>query len=453
MSEVSKSSSVTYRPIESLDPKYTFTRLYQQTGSASVTIPVGGASGSEIVFEIPAKVHNLSRSELSFTLNFITPGAVVATSNAFIYDYVCSFFTQVQLYTRSGLYLMDYRYADYANAITGKACKSMADYLTNDQPSTLGLARSDAISTSTLRPNGATLNPNYTDFNYFQGVALPVGPATTLHGNFKIPLSDLCPESILAVDKDLYFGGEVVLLRFVLNSYANISWLVTALTNPHTGAAVGTSDIQLNPLSLRLAVEQEPMIVDSIVQKCKEAGGMNVIVPVATVYRQVVNAGNNQIVTLRLNRSHGSHLLRCYYTNILTANGTGAGNSDLHYLPFRPTTYYTALENLRIQQFDLTTAENDDFEYVRDFLSETCIQNVSMYSVNWFHVDDFTGKKFIKDRDEIYKRNILCGLPLDKEYKYDVNITTPADANSKDHYIVAIGLKNLNVSPAGISLV
>lgn len=465
MSEVSKSSSVSYRPIQSLDPQYQFNRIYQQTGTTTLTLSAN-TDPNEMVFEIPSKVFNPAKTELSLKFTLTAGGAGRYNK---IYQSLVPLFSQVQLYTRSGLYLMDYRFADLGSEFMSKLCTSFDKFMTNT-PESWGLNRCNVggkeftaagtqlQSIGLCAPAGGTVNPDFTDLNYFL-TSPTINNADVF--NFKIPLSHICPESILSVDKDLYMGGEVVLLRFLWNgiakvqyvagtaqaggtAYAQQQFLYDVVTN--AGAAAG--NIAVEEISLRLAVEKNPVIVESIVNKCKEAGGMNVIIPFANSYKQTIGSGTNQTVTLRLNRSHGSHLLRVYYGYMLTTQANVYSNRYLHTIP---DSYYTSLENERLQQFDLDCTRGDDYEYMRDLLKDTCIQNAVMHQRSWVHVDDFTGKKHIKEREDIYKKNIICGLPLDKEYKYDVNIVDAS--TSYDHYIFAVCLKNLNVSPAGISLV
>ena len=434
MSEsLQKSNAVTFKKTEAVDPSYRYLKISQQTGSTTKTIDAN--TGAEMVFELPVQCMNLKNIDLVMIMT-LTAGA--ATFYNRFYTGLNPLFTQIQFYNRAGTYLVDNRDSEYINNIIEKTDCTLSEFLTRSDE-IWGAHRCDA--TGLGRYVGTALSPNYTDLEYC--VAGAVNTADVFR--FKIPMSVLCPSTAFACDR-LFYAGEVMLLRFVWNVLANVQFKGTDALDPTTGVAAAAGNIAVSDIQLRIPVCTNQDIVNSIIEKAKSDGGYNMSIPYVHSFRQDLTASTSQTASVRLNRSHGSNLLRVYHSMMLTTQP----DIPSKYLSATPTSYYTTLDNERIQQFDLVRANNDDYEYHRTFLQETPIQNVSMYAYNWFHCDSFDGRREVVKRQEVLSKNIICGLSLDREYKYDVVLTTANSAFT--HRIHAVCLKNVNVSKSGISV-
>jgi hypothetical protein len=130
---------------------YQLSRLIQQTGGQGVVVGIAG--GDQSIFEIPPKVMNFSKSILSFTLApTVTAGALFPFM--FVDGYPC--IRQLQLYTRSGLYLCDINDFDrYSNMtmrrntlnsdVSGWDCPGAGYLITNAVGTYNGLVPGSAI--------------------------------------------------------------------------------------------------------------------------------------------------------------------------------------------------------------------------------------------------------------------------------------------------------------------
>jgi len=117
---------------------------------------------------------------------------------------------------------------------------------------------------------------------------------------------------------------------------------------------------------------------------------------------------------LRFNRGHGIRLKKIFHSvfnsaeTVSTSTDNAAGNirvrataydNDNRFYPatggdgvVRPkvNTFYTMLDNERIQEFNLTCASFDDYKLLKDKLAESMIQSSDMYYYNWFWIEDFS---------------------------------------------------------------
>lgn len=433
---VQKSDALDYKSSSSVQPTYQFLQVFQQSGLTTSNT----TAGTEMLFEIPTKVVNLSKSELVFTA---TPTAAAATYYNRLFTSMVPWFNQVQLYTRGGLYLADIRYSNFANTITNKACTSLDEELTNDLTSG-GLTRINSDGT-TRRVDGTTANLPYTEIKYVeQGAITAAEPVIT----YKIPLKNIGFESILELDKDLYFG-EVLILRFVLNAQSSVGFRGTNENNVSNGAAALAGVVSLSAISLRIACEKDQMIEKSVMDKANS--GMSLVIPYIHAFKTNLAASANHTVTLRLNRAHGHSLMRVYHSSFLAAPAVNTVYDNNNKADNKISQYYSMLDNQRIQQFDLDTSLLDDYEYHRDLLKNSAMQNANVYQTNWFHCDDFTGFKSPAERKKIYEQNVVCGIPLDVERKWDIYMTTPG-AVAYDYYTVAVCQRTLTIGSGGMTL-
>ena len=127
MTDIVISNQVDYKKYNYVTPNYELSKLTQQTGGATVTATTSG--GQESIFKLPAKVINLAQSRIKFT-------ATIPNLNA-SYNWaqcnVLQWWQQIQLYTRSGLMLMDLINAhNYTNLVYPYEAK-LVELQTNDQ--------------------------------------------------------------------------------------------------------------------------------------------------------------------------------------------------------------------------------------------------------------------------------------------------------------------------------
>jgi hypothetical protein len=417
-------------------PKYKFSKLYQQTGGQVVAI----TTSQESVFELPPRCMNLRRSALRFTA---TPSA--GTNFNYFFASNVAAIRQVQLYTRGGAFIADSNKVDYLSDIMAKTEEPVENVLINDVNNATIAARDIRYGSSI----GANSTPyDYTTNNRAQNTTEPLyihteGAADTTATpvlTFTIPLSQFYG-TIMALDKDLYFN-EVILLKIVWNDAAAWGANSTATNNRVAGAEALTS-IGIAGLELYLALQQNELMCAALINTVRSTG-LKLTIPYVYSFRNTSGANStSQMVSIRLNRMHGSHLKKIYHVFYHLTDSLSTRYSHTNVDKAQVVDYYTSVDNARRQEFNVSTASNEDWLEVQDHLKGTVINNLDTYRYNWFVLDKF-------DDQDIYNKYdcIDAGLDLSIERKWDIIATT---ANTRfNQYTFAIVARELSITPAGL---
>lgn len=520
MSEQKVATQLDYKQTSMIHPEYKFSKIYQQTGSQTVTVSTAG--NAESVFEIPVQAMNLSKSVLSFTL---TPAAA-GGANTYNYTFMdCAApISQIQLYTQGGTYIVDINKANDYTKVVWKPETKLQDFLdmpnhdagdgwgqylqkcnANNQGNLSTASRyyrvttdsagaasaggndgsygqyqitatnagdvSDEIalainavgnsvktlvtqpSVAARRHTDATLpfqgtGGVYVNVAYKEAKYLAVGAVNdpTPVINVKLPLG-MFYNSLLALDKDMYFG-EVLYLRVVWAASTKVLFRAVnanGLAGPATAAAAYNNNYDLTNLQLFLCLEKNQLIVNSLIQKVM-SGGMNLLVPyVHTSQISFTGAGvQSQVASKRYNRGHGQRLLKIYHaifdnteaTNVAFDHSSMAGNRACD-------TFHTTLDNVRQQEYEITVANDEDYMQLKDRLKGSAILNSDIYHYNWFWLDSW-------DHGCDNNENVACGLDLTSEHTW--NFETADAQGPQRHVTFAITQRTLSITPQGMSI-
>lgn len=468
-------SALDYQKYVSTHGTYQLTRLIQQTGTQ--TVPVPNAGGAESIFEIPPKVINFAKSSLRFSVTPVAGGA--NNFNCFFTDGLPCI-RQLQLYTRSGLYLVDINDLDrYSNMVLRREVPHEDllnfDNINSANPTGLfeGLVESNILAASNFRldstavagqAGASSANTNYLEPLYY--IYGGLNTATPVL-NYCINM-DIIKNSLLGLDKDLYFKGEILYLRIVWSPATKFYFVSPTASTGVLVPVAPTGAITISNLVFYLAVEINPEIENMIKSKCSSAEGLSLITP-WIFYNKINLTSTIQNITTRYNRAHGMKLQKIYWalynpveqsaTAFLHTNvaptGLGAGAAP----GATVTSFYTLLNNIRTSQYDYTCANLDDYLVQRTKLEGSCIFSSNEYYYNWVWVEDFTDDNPIYDKvnSEVPRENCTDGLDLTNEIKFDIyaNINPNYNAagnNGANHYIFAITQKLLTISPSRINL-
>jgi hypothetical protein len=422
---------------QSIIPSYRFTRIYPQTGGQAVTI---NAASQETIFEIPTRVVNFGRSSLKFVA---TPAAGGAGNFNWLYTDCLAGISQIQLYTRGGVFLCDLNHLERYSKIALKAFTSKQEALEMDNGAAgelaneYGMVASDYVNYtySAADANTSSYAPVYV---YVGG-----GNTATPVMNFEIPLSQL-KHTLLALDKDLYFN-EILLLKVKWTERAAWGFMSTANNNPAAGGAAAiAADIALSSVALHLALEDNLAISSGLMSKVMN-GGMQTIVPYVYSHRNVPGAVVNQNVSVRINGAMGRHVKAIIHSPFDPTETLATRYLNTNINRTNVVSYYTAVDNARRMEADIVTTNNDDYHLVKSALPNTiATATLGVYRYNWFHIDKFSG-------DEDNSGEVVdSGLPLDTEHKWDFVGTLAA--NAFNHYTFVIVTRALSVSPQGIMI-
>jgi len=439
---------------------YQLSKVMPQAGGAP--LPVSGGGGNESIFEIPPKVINFSKSILSFT---ITP-TTIATAASYLFanmdGYAC--IRQLQVYTRSGLYLCDINDFDNYTNMTMRRNTLSNDVLGWDNPAAEKLVTTTVGSFSGLvpgvfqgtalmyRPTGAAITNVLENLYVLPGV-ISGGTNYSPSINFRIPLGDI-PECFVSENKDVFFGGEILYMRIVWNASQQIYFQSTdadvpTVATPADGDYGGGATI--TQLTLLTAIETNPVIENLIKSKVSSIEGLQMLMPMVYYNKISLGQATNHNITTRYNRAHGIKLKKIYWSayNQTEFANTAFDKSNLSAAP-KVTQYSTMINNIRTSQYDYVTANLDDYIVKKNSLRGSAIYSSNEYYFNWVWVEDFTDNNPLLKQYYELKDNYIEGLDLENEIKYDVNATTPG-AVGYNHYVYAVTEKLLTISSAGIN--
>lgn len=447
---------IDYQKLSYSYPSYTYTKLIQQTGGGTVNLTTAG--GNDSVFEIPAKVFNLDKSYLSFNM------LIAEKDTKYMWTTVNAItqFQQLQLYTRNSVMLADIQnLQNYTNLsvlpkTTYDELKSYPQYGSSatgaNQSYSNIFMTSNALASASYRPNGNTSELNYDEVRYIIVGAQGDGDgAGNLTLKIQIPMS-LFKDTILSLDKDLFFD-EVILLRFVWGPTGKIAWFSDAANNPTTNATATDAAITISGLAFYLALEENLEIQMNVMNRVRSEG-LQVMIPYVWSYKQSIATSTSQNITLRYNRAQGIKLMKVIhslYNSVETANTaydhanyTTAGSYGV-----KVSNFYTQLDNMRRQQFNVDCTLGEDYLLLKDKLRGSGILSHQIYAYNWFWIEDFSNIKAPIDFDT-NEQNLISGLDLAQERKLDFYFTT-ASATFY-HYSYAVTLRLLNIKPGNIFL-
>jgi hypothetical protein len=457
------SHELDYKKQALIAPDYRLTKLLPQSGGQIVTITTSG--GQETIFEIPVKAFNLSKSYFTFV---VTPTAP-SVNNNYNWAFTDCFtpFRQLQLYTRSGIYLCDLNEVSNYTKVVWKPETKLQDFLEydfmgNSAVSTESVGRylcrnntlQNATTNTLLAPYGHRYDNSASNLAYTEPKYLDSGTqnGTDPVFNVSIPLSAF-NNTIFSLDKDL-FVNEILVLRIVWQGTTKMTFQSTSVTDPTATVVATNSNIGISGLSFYLAVDKNSEIVNSLQSRIVSPSGLQVLIPYVYTYKFNSSLASSHSTSYRFNRGHGMKLMKVYtsaFNNTESANtaydNNNRGTSKIN-------VFYTMLDNERIQEFNLQTATFDDYSLLRPMLKGSVIQSADIYYYNWFWCDDWSGY-VDKESNHENKQNLETGLDLNRERKYDFYALTVNNAGTAqyNYYTFAVTQKMLTVSASGITVI
>ncbi len=436
---------------------YQLTKILPQSQITTIT------NGAEAIFEISPKVFNPAQSELQMSVTF----PVVATDNAInvVFTDTVSEIRQIQLYTRTGLFLADVMYANnYVKAVS-RYETPYYETMTNDRLvggatappqqweglfacGATATVRPTEASTANGSPAEAYLETNYVTESATGGTA-GAGNAITI--KYAFPLK-IFKHTIFDLNKDLYFGGETLYLRVVFDApnrygYSRVSNTPTNFDN--------VSNVISN-LQLLLAVEQNPVIQNELKNKVMSPEGFTTIVPMMYYNKISSTAGSSYSVQTRYNRGHGSKIKKIYTAPFFITE-SGKTTFSLNNSTYtKANTFRTSINNIRTTQYDYQCENGDDWNIVKKKLKGSSYLSSSDYYYTWVWCDDFTNNYNVQMEDALLKTdadNIIDGIDLSQEIIYEFyNYRSGGNLEAVNYYTFAQTIKDLTVNSSGITL-
>jgi len=403
-------------------PKYRYLRLpLNNITGASVVL----TSASQMLeWKLPTSVYNLSKSYISYS-------ATSAAGGAANFDWqdadVINIAQNVYFGTGAGVPLCDLNYANNMSKVSLKKDTKFEDYINNDPQ--YSVFPSNQATIQNLRNvkvspgDGNIYNAPETDT--YDSIEAYIEPKYTLVSSAvntaldrfrKLYLSDF-KNTVLEIDKDLYFGDQQMLLRITTPpTTTKMGWVGTSETVPDTAAAAGPT-VTLNNLYLYLAVERNDDIIKGVTESYKN-GSLKVQTPYTIAFRNAT-AGGNANIQIQLNESYGRKLQQVVHT---VFNGQEALNTQYdcnNYGGTKISSYQTYINSQPLQDalISCLTANTanvgkdvlQDWDLNNRFCRGTVMLNSGVYQLNWFHCDSFIDSD---SKTMVPKENINDGIDM-----------------------------------------
>jgi hypothetical protein len=171
----------------------------------------------------------------------------------------------------------------------------------------------------------------------------------------------------------------------------------------------------------------------------------------------------NTNLSIRLNRAHGRKVRTIYrapfsptvVTNLTYSRSQPlAANQAVGSIYDSVVEYYTSINGMRTTQFNIVSG----LEYIvqRRRLQGSCISTSKQFYQNWCHEEDFTQGSIVSNLSGVEISTEDVGLLLENKIKYDIAVTCGSDGSitgvNVPHYIFSVCIKDLHITPAGITL-
>lgn len=438
-------SALDYRARLQSEPRYELSDIYPQTGQRDLIL--NETSEKYVEFELPPRCVNLSRSVLEFGVDVqlenksSSTAKVSANHDAIQYlsDSV-SCVQRIEVFSRTGVRLMDLQHQQLWSKISNSWFSPSKIYEKRTQtPVVTDIAgvlspfdvaganpwmsvKSDSkITTGSGHETGFDdLLENSILGNLYNSTIAP-GASKQLYKKFYIDLLKF-RESILSVDKSLYFGGQVLNIKITFSPFKqflkfskaatevgtqplisganlgskSVTWneaanavsdieltanCGTTFIDSTTQAALTANDIKasvkIDELALRCAFETNPVIISQIKSKVMSGTGLKLFMPYVHTFKESRSnpqSGKCSVIT-RLNRGYGVRVQRIVTTVTpeLTAGSTREhesifGVSALYQKQLNDKlvsdkpifkSYYTTLNNRRLQERDIVVLDSN----------------------------------------------------------------------------------------------
>lgn len=443
--------------------QYKMVRQPTQTGG---NIPVSTAGGQQAVFEVPPSVYNWSKSRFEFTC---TPAA----SGTTLYNYCqtdgFTFIRTMKLTTRSGVEIFSCDdVAKFTNMVmrrkmpVHKAQNLESGYAVGGTPLTITYTGTFTEGASVLKANDVVFyrptdnlsRKNQGELTYLWPINGTIGTADPIV-NVSYPLG-LIFESLFEEDKSLFLGNDVLYLTITFNA-SNIPFFTsTAADAPATGPAAYAGELTLSNLNLYLAQDTNLETINMLKSKVASPEGLRVLFK-HPIYNKLSLSSTTQNASVKYNASVGKRLKTIYHA---IYNGTETSNTAFDHnnlADAKCSDYYITITDnngtRRMTDQNLDTSAFMDYKFYKDQFVGSAIQDANDYYYNWVVETNLGAPQSVDERN--YNNptfdNIMEGMPLDHEIKYDAFMTT-TNANY-NHYIFGIVMRELLVNSNGITII
>lgn len=449
-----------------------YLKLTQQTGATTVTLSGGG--GEISTWQLAPDVDDFFQTKIRARLNIQEQGVLYN----FMFLDGNTMIRGVRLYPSSGPDIVNIKNANfYSNSVSRRYTK-IDELITYDY---LGDAVANTPSTGikkTLeykRDGTALLFPDKTNAadnintgrlltqpEYLKVGVVSINPNTdrkTLIVDLEIDLKDYF-DSFFNNKSLSYFGGQTLYLEITWASLPEIYFAAAAANNPSNASVIpdtGIYSTTLTNLYLYRAVETDEKTRQMVINLVNSPEGLNILTPY--IYPNIVNnqAGGSSQVNITFNKGIGKTLQKVIWTPYSAEVGANTARLKYDHSCLVPTgnaiankvrSFHTEINGSRLQQFDMSTANYEDYMVQFKKLKGSCIQSSQEYYYNWCWIDDFKDMYPMSDLPTVPElSNCHSGLDLTKgDIIWSAHISNQ-EAVALNHYIFGVTQRMLNIRP------
>ena len=442
---------INYKAVEpSANPKYRFLRIpLNNITGGSFTI---GATTSQLMeWKLPNSVYNLAQSYIGYQ---VATAAQAAGVVSWIHEDCLEIATNAYFGTAGGLDLCNLNYVNRYTKVWRKARTPFSEFISKDTSSQLypcNAAAGDG-NPDTANPIGfGTSSTNYLEPRYLR--ASVANTARTNHRLFRL---DGIVDTLFSVDKDIYFPVDMY-IRMTAGVGNQIAFGSDLVTDPkHTPTAI-TGNITIQNCYLYLAVEQNELIVQSVMNKVLTSG-LKLTIPYTTAWRNT-NTGTVANIQISLTQQFGKKLKRMIHTVWDPTESANTSMDCANTNGLKVSGYNTFLDQRQLQDYQLSCVAagtaptytllslEGDWRENKGFCQGSAILNRSVYQLNWFHCDQFYQSDLRTGVDDSHHDD---GLVMDsaKLWSFQGNV-----AGALTHYNFATFVRQVMVDRNGVSFV
>ena len=450
-----------------LPPKYRYMQVFP-SNLPNASIAGLTQNSVPIQFKIPGGVvFNFAQSKLGYCIDAAAQANLQYT---WIVDDCLAPFMNVQLADGNGTLMVDMQYAQRWSKLSDKLYSDRTEFMTRSPsdlsyPSNVVAGSNVAVPITTVTapnvynyPAQITANQGFGFASYAEPKYFAIGavansaanPATGALAVAKYIKLGHLRNTLFERDVNLYFGQSSVYLNLTTAPLSTFVFSTLSATVMNTPIAT-TAAVNLNQLCLYLAVEDNQLIRDSVIQKYNH-GGINLRSDYLAPYQNLITGPAAQVgFEIPQQKAKLKRIINGIFAPTQTVGGlTDAQNVNGAKL----TTYQSTIGDKQLQNYLVSCLFSTnalllqgDYRENEQYLRNSILGGIGQYQTNFMHIDDFSGFDAITHNEE--RANEETGIDLNVPRHYQIAMTLPN--NQVALHTWAILSKDLHVGPDGIA--
>lgn len=426
------SSQIVFKQHSRLAPRYKMLRVNLSNLNTN-QMTLSATNTTQLSFKLPYNVaFNLSKSRFAGSL------AVLAQTNAFTSGAIADawpFFGSVSLETGNGIQLVNLTDPTKYSKVVGQTGMDYKEYLTRDTSDLIAPSNSATNATQTgVAQSVAYLEPLHLDES-------TANNAKTI--TYNLGLGDF-KNTILGLDKDLYFGQNDIYLKITIGNYDK--WIYETTTDVTLPVALAANSF--SSVYLYLAVEQNPVITDALRDKF-DSTGIQLLIDYPITTRVSSAAGTSQSIIVPYQPSMGKTLKKVVYTCWHATENLGTSVDNDNTAGAKIATYNTYVDAQKLQDDVVTCSTVDPWRLNEAVCRGTPVINRAVYMKNFFHQDTFENVDMAKESKTA--ETAVDGLKMDKGLQWQLSGTSANAAFI--HLVFGIFQREILINRDGVQFV